>query len=463
MKKLLLTIATCVPTIVIYAQQSTNKLPAGHNNPITKEIFSKQINSTNSAAKTTAKHLRFIASAYFDNGQIRDTAHYYYSSDRGSTHSNHNSYYDTYFAADAQAKQTMKPDSSKMWYNNNGTAQLYESKKYKYDASNNVVQQTRDVYMKMSYDIAYDNQGRKTTVTMSDSFGTGIFQPTSKRFYFYDNQNRVVLDSGHHLISNQPTYKQELTYDASGNLIQSSSYTFNSMTNKWTLYYMNTYAYDNNNRMVESLTQEDYNYTGTMKNSSLDSFQYDGNSTKFNYDVNYQWNASLNKWVGNIKHTYQFNAAGFVDTYYIFDWSQAKADFDLNEMEVCYYDANGNNLLQYARGFKYLGAGQFSTTADNQQNFYYEEYYDLGVENTAHTLKLNVYPNPVSNTLNIEMEKPLSGSANIHSIDGKLLKIQSINAENRISIDVSNLAGGNYILQLHNNADNIRHVTQFSK
>jgi len=79
----------------------------------------------------------------------------------------------------------------------------------------------------------------------------------------------------------------------------------------------------------------------------------------------------------------------------------------------------------------------------------------VGVENTAYS-RLNIYPNPVSNTLYIETENEHITSVEIWNITGQLLKNIAIPiGENRniYTIDVSDLNNGVYVLKLTNNLE----------
>ena len=74
--------------------------------------------------------------------------------------------------------------------------------------------------------------------------------------------------------------------------------------------------------------------------------------------------------------------------------------------------------------------------------------------------KLSIYPNPVSNILNIELDKMTSFSANIIDVNGKIMFKIDIN-ETHTALDISNLAAGIYFLKL--NTESINDTYKFIK
>ena len=63
---------------------------------------------------------------------------------------------------------------------------------------------------------------------------------------------------------------------------------------------------------------------------------------------------------------------------------------------------------------------------------------------------IGAYPNPANNTLTIPL-KGYSGKGNLSILDvtGKIISTTTVNANNLISVDVTNIPNGNYIFDLY--------------
>ncbi len=88
-------------------------------------------------------------------------------------------------------------------------------------------------------------------------------------------------------------------------------------------------------------------------------------------------------------------------------------------------------------------------------------------ENAIEDLSLNLYPNPNNGTLNIKlnMSQPANLSLSIFDINGKLVKqvptVSTINGQNELTLDVSKLTAGHYLLRL--TGKGVRGQTGFEK
>ena len=73
------------------------------------------------------------------------------------------------------------------------------------------------------------------------------------------------------------------------------------------------------------------------------------------------------------------------------------------------------------------------------------------VENCLNNFEIQLYPNPVTNQLNIKSNKRLIGALySVYDKTGKSILTGKINTENSI-IDVSNLPSGIYLLNIEGN------------
>ena len=102
----------------------------------------------------------------------------------------------------------------------------------------------------------------------------------------------------------------------------------------------------------------------------------------------------------------------------------------------------------------YILAGQY-----NSQNAWIIKLKNenAGIENLELDAKMNIYPNPTSDILNIEIdwEKAQSSVLTIFDITGRVIHTQPINEKDTIQMDVSKLSGGVYRLSITDDNGNV--------
>jgi len=93
-----------------------------------------------------------------------------------------------------------------------------------------------------------------------------------------------------------------------------------------------------------------------------------------------------------------------------------------------------------------VSAGTHTIAKSNSANLFYikTSYPNLGIGQNELTSKLTLYPNPVTNTLNISSDENVE-SVFIYSLSGALVKSVKGNVE---SIDVSNFTSGSYLVSV---------------
>jgi hypothetical protein len=81
---------------------------------------------------------------------------------------------------------------------------------------------------------------------------------------------------------------------------------------------------------------------------------------------------------------------------------------------------------------------------------------NVGVEEIALEDQLNIYPNPVTDVLNVQW-KNTNESANlsIRDLSGRLVLSERVANGNAV-LDLSNLSSGNYILELQTEESSLR-------
>jgi len=84
------------------------------------------------------------------------------------------------------------------------------------------------------------------------------------------------------------------------------------------------------------------------------------------------------------------------------------------------------------------------------QGFHQEENYQITeIEEHLNNYKINIYPNPTSQTLNIYCNEKSAADINITDIKGHVVKkIKNEMPYNNLSIDLSGLSNGVYFLEI---------------
>jgi N-acetylneuraminic acid mutarotase len=97
-----------------------------------------------------------------------------------------------------------------------------------------------------------------------------------------------------------------------------------------------------------------------------------------------------------------------------------------------------NAFAFYINGVSYVGAGYNGTFLED-----FWAYSGTAGLNSAETVNVNLYPNPVQNQLMVQSKQTME-NITVHSMDGKQLASES-EAQQQFSMDVSNWKSGTYL------------------
>lgn len=275
-----------------------------------------------------------------------------------------------------------------------------------------------------------------------------------KSEYKYDTN--VTLELSYNWTNNEWILngKAESNYNINGNPILESYYFW--VENTWKLYNKMEWKYDINDNVTLWAFYWWDNENNDLKLTQKLEFKYDtkGNLTtceEYNWGDNYKceyeydnhdnlikcfnWILWDNTWLLNFKTEYQYN------------FSYSNTDLIIPNI------TRSSGLRAYAVNFDF-GMHNMrikETEYDEYGNEYYETYYwsskniEQGIsDNTIQNISVNLYPNPVSNTLYIETNNTnVIPNVKIYSIQGVLM----IHTKGNL-IDVSSLTSGIYIAEI---------------
>ena len=224
------------------------------------------------------------------------------------------------------------------------------------------------------------------------AWGANGENPTLGVFYFWESGQWVGDE------------KYESTYDDNGNEIRYIEYSWES--GQWVEYWKSEYTYDAN-----------------------------GNETM---SASYHWESG--QWVGNYKSEYTYDANGNLTMYTHYYWESGQW-VESSSRDGYEYTYNTDGSVAILRSF-YVHEG--NTFYGSTSYYYYSAYELLSSVNTPHSASLvQVYPNPVVNTLYINVEKG-NIQAKLYNQQGQLL-LQT----NDSQINFSTFPTGIYILDVN--------------
>jgi hypothetical protein len=237
-------------------------------------------------------------------------------------------------------------------------------------------------------------------------------------------------------------FKNEWSYDANGNQTLEVSYQWDTNTNQWVNEGKTEYSYDANwNKTLWANWYDWDTTTNQWGNGEKYEYSYDANGNKTLY-FEYYWDTSTNQWVGNFKDEYNFNN------------SFALSDLTLPNNIPCivvqwwgcfvFYDDFSNMLLSYTR--YWWDEPEVPAT---QIEYYFPEHTVNSAEQ-AEENKINVYPNPVTDYLNISLQQGSDEATfELFDINGRQQMHRKI--KNYEIISLENLIDGIYFYRISGN------------
>jgi hypothetical protein len=116
--------------------------------------------------------------------------------------------------------------------------------------------------------------------------------------------------------------------------------------------------------------------------------------------------------------------------------------------------SNGNGSIDFTVGEVIIDTGTDGTN-DLTQGFHQTNWRFLGVEDFAPEFEASIFPNPTQDILNIKTSKFENVQYKLYDANGKLVLEDKLSSE-QTSIQVSQLAPGNYSLALIDDSKNLK-------
>ena len=113
-------------------------------------------------------------------------------------------------------------------------------------------------------------------------------------------------------------------------------------------------------------------------------------------------------------------------------------------------NVSATTLTAFGNDFKLEG----SFTTGIKGTYYFGEITVLSTNDFNLNNGLSIYPNPVTNELNIAFNNNLPTSATLHNMLGQVILSKVITTENDLKINTSNLSTGMYFINIKTDATN---------
>lgn len=287
----------------------------------------------------------------------------------------------------------------------------------------------------------YDNNGVLSSKEDQDWDGSNWTQYLNTIFFYDENGNDTLELQQMFLGGSQwrDNWKIFRTYDDQNMLIQELQTGYDSYYDEWYLYSKTNYSYypngkleqqftqryDENNQEWYDFSQSDYYYTDDDLIWYIEEYDLEDLSNSLKYEYTYNDNLDETSFF-----LYSYNSKSWTLFYKVFDE----------------YDANFNQISYYSQMLD-----------GSWQNFLKEEYlwnyYQTNIQDDFNE-EVSVYPNPVLNVLNINVEDLVCVQI-FNSLGQKL-----ISSTNNV-IDVSGLPKGNYFVVIYReNEKNIKKIVK---
>ncbi|MBS1688479.1 MAG: T9SS type A sorting domain-containing protein [Bacteroidetes bacterium] len=297
----------------------------------------------------------------------------------------------------------------------------------------------------------------------------------------FDTYNNKISDTtfskGRNAYNWAYLYANEYKYSLTGQLLENTYWQWYSM---WLTEDKDVYYYNTANK-IDSVLTYILNSSGVWQESSSAIFTYDatyrilsldwGSSTQYNYSypdsnteiIDTKFGIGPGSWINDNLYTLTFNKDHKTIEKIRAIWDDSAHQYFKYLKTTNSYDANGNVVQSVDTTWDRKSNSWRQQAGDNMMRFYYETYTGLNdVKKPA--CKLNLYPDPASIYLNVQLIniRDIQVTFAIYDFSGRLWRQWSIQAYGNYEaeIPVIDLPVGSYILIAR--AKNVQVGEQFS-
>lgn len=244
-------------------------------------------------------------------------------------------------------------------------------------------------------------------------------------------------------------------------------------SNDWLATFRQFYTYDSDARLI-NVTKQNWLGTEWINFMNLVDYHYDTVQNRIYSYTTQNWNMASQQWVDYAKDSFEYyDYKGLVNTSYYFTPSglipstrsiylndslmnQIVSKYETWDVQKNQWDAMMHNetVYTYDTDSVILSKVDLSLVGDNNIDSMFKEVYFYGLAsglNDTKTFDYVLYPNPAKDNLNIKLSN-VSNTEKVElvlkSISGQTMIKRNFNSNN-ITLDVSSLSTGLYLLQIN--------------
>lgn len=248
--------------------------------------------------------------------------------------------------------------------------------------------------------------------------------------------------------------KDTFIYDGNGRVAESISYDYDALTSTWQESYKDVISYTANSK-IQSISTQTWN--NGWENSNQNIRIYDAANRVVSV-VNFYWN--MNIWEPSNKDSFDYNAPIYphTSTQYFWNGSNWEPTFRKNYT----YNAS-NQVIKDTQSNYDINTSTWSISAIN--TYYYESFTPATVS-SLQTIDGNItlYPVPTMDMLHVkfDLKQAQDIQYSILTLQGQVLKQGNLSqvVNQTLSVPVADLSSGMYILRMEisNGSESIRFV-----
>jgi hypothetical protein len=313
----------------------------------------------------------------------------------------------------------------------NSSGKLLSESQYQYNFSKST---ETNAYWDTTYRLQYQYNNEKLSTNSQLKWGSTNIKDPIKRYILQNTITHFIDKNGNDTLSKRQDFdatgiafstiynKYALTYNENNKLTNAINfYLDTSDTTKYTN--KNVSVFDEN----ENITQSDFYFISKLLNSSKNIYQYNSNKNILS-NIQQVLDTTTNIYHNSYKNQYILNNNNQVQISNPYNWNPYFNNWMLNSYE-------GKSFYYYKTS---ITDGLKETTASDNSS-------------------VKVWPNPVSDIINIDYVTNKSGNIKIQlfTIDGKLVYSSDLGKQfagnHHTSIDATSLNAGTYTIQVSDN------------
>ncbi len=296
---------------------------------------------------------------------------------------------------------------------------------------------------------------------------------TEQTVYVYNSEKRLVSI----YINDWENYDQIwtddkkiiYTYDSKENIVAESGYTWGGYSLIWILKELVEHNYDGNNNLISTIEFVPGWESETFVEDTKVVLVYD-ESGVLTCEMFYNWDYDLDDWLAEEKYEYSQdeNDKLYLITGFLWDknshsWqNNNKVEFIstnlLTEHDILFWDYIDVYLPVYLFDSKVCDLIEYYNWLDNDwiktdiSTYYFSPEIVVGIDQQVET-KISMFPNPVTNYLNVGINNSLRTECLIRDITGRTILQSTIYQNERFNL--STYKSGLYFVELQQNGQRI--------